>query len=179
MPRSPKKMPPAAPPDRRRQARERRTARANPVPANDAVHPKNAHRRILLIAAGRQGKGEQREPIPPRPAMPRSPRKMRLPCSAGRRRQAGERRAARANPVPADEAEQSEKKIPPAAPPDAAGRQGKGELREPIPPRRTMPRIPKKIPPAAPPDRRRQAGERRAARANPVPANAAVVGQLK
>ena len=158
MPRSPKKMPPAAPPDRRRQARERRTARANPVPANDAVHPKNAHRRILLIAAGRQGKGEQREPIPPRPAMPRSPRKMRLPCSAGRRRQAGERRAARANPCPGQRCRASQK-CPPTHPPNHPRQARERRAARANPARPMMPPSPKKDAPAAPPDHPRQAGE--------------------
>jgi len=67
---------------------------------------------LLQIAAGRQGKGELREPIPSRPMMLCIP-KMPTDASAGRRRQTREKRAARANPVPAGDAAQSEKKMPP------------------------------------------------------------------
>ena len=82
MPRSPKKMPPAAPPDRRRQARERRTARANPVPANDAVHPKNAHRRIRRTPPA--GKGKASCASQSSPANDAAQSEKRCPrCSAG------------------------------------------------------------------------------------------------
>jgi len=54
----------AAPPNHSRQAEERRAARANPTPANDAAQSEIMPALLRLIAAGRQEKGEPREPIP-------------------------------------------------------------------------------------------------------------------
>ena len=110
---------------------------------------KDACRLYRLIAAGRQGNGEPREPIPPRPMKPRSPKK-NAPAPLRRRSSgsppAGRGTASRASQSrPAGDAAQSEKRCRPL-----------------------LRRIPRSS------DRRRQARERRAMRANPVPAGDAV-----
>ena len=131
----------AIPPDRRRQARERRAARANPAPANNAAYSeKDTARR----SAGRRRQARERRAAranPAPPTMPRSPKKD-APAAPPDRHiaespPAGKGKASCASQSrPGRRCRAIQKKCACPLLRSAAGRQGNGEPREPIPPKR-------------------------------------------